>query len=127
MKQFKPDALPMLIGSMPISDHKTATQLVFDYCPDIPLWVQLPQYPAEGMIKQFLSGLPGFDEDSEKDVLDTTKADFDQEMVSFFEDYIKAGESPDALERSPRFALFGKRGGALLNFLKRWMNPKKLL
>lgn len=119
MKHFKPNALPLLIGSMPMSDHKAATQLVFDYCPDIPLWVQLPQYPAEGMINQFLPGLPGFDEKSEKDILDTTKADFDQEMLSFFEDYIKAGESPDSLDSSFRFALVGKRGQGFAEFLKK--------
>ena len=118
-KAFKPDALPLLIGSMPMSDHKAATQLVFDYCPDIPLWVQLPQYPEEGMIRQFLPGLPGFTEESEKDVLNTTKPDFDQEMLSFFEDYIKAGESPDTLENSSRFALLGKRGQGFAEFLKK--------
>ena len=56
---FKPNGLPTLIGSLPLSDHDEALGLVFDYTPDIPVWVQLPVHVQEGMIAQFLPGMPG--------------------------------------------------------------------
>ena len=59
MTEFKGNGLPLLIGSLPIRDHDQAVTLVFQYTPDLPLWVQLPAYPQEGMISQFLEGFPG--------------------------------------------------------------------
>ncbi len=42
MTQFKANALPVLIGSLPVTDHDQAINMVLKYTPDIPLWVQLP-------------------------------------------------------------------------------------
>ena len=64
MINFKANGFPLLIGSLPVKNHQDAAKLVLDYTPDIPLWVQLPKFKKEGMISQFLSGLPGFDDDS---------------------------------------------------------------
>ena len=56
---FYPRCLPVLIGSLPLYDHAQGVKLVFEYTPEIPLWVQLPAYKEEGMIAQFQPGLPG--------------------------------------------------------------------
>jgi len=53
-EEFQPNCYPLLIGSLPLGDHKEALRLVFTYTPDIPLWVQLPVYKEEAMINQFL-------------------------------------------------------------------------
>ena len=50
-----PGCLPLLIGSFPMNDHLAASRLILDYTPTIPLWVQLPVIPEEGMVPQFLS------------------------------------------------------------------------
>ncbi len=117
MKTFKPNALPLLIGSLPMTDHTAALKLVFDHTPDIPLWVQLPLYKEEGMISQFLTGLPGFAGGTEKNLLDTSKPGFDNEMVSFFEDYLALADSGEDLSSS-RFALSGSRGKGFFEFLR---------
>ncbi len=118
MRDFKPGALPLLIGSLPLTDHQAALDLVFHYTPEIPLWVQLPLFKKEGMINQFLEGLPGFDARSDKNVLDADEPDFDAEMTRFFEDYLAVTES----SRDPgasRFALSGDRGKGFHAFMAR--------
>ncbi len=59
MPEFIPNARPLLIGSLPLEDHAKALDLVFEHTPEIPLWVQLPKFKEEGMIRQFMYGLPG--------------------------------------------------------------------
>jgi hypothetical protein len=56
---FHPKCLPVLIGSLPLYDHAEGVKLVFEYTPEIPLWVQLPAYKEEGMVAQFQPGFPG--------------------------------------------------------------------
>jgi len=115
MKNFKPNGLPLLIGSLPMDNHEKATQLVFEHTPDVPLWVQLPHYKEEGMILQFLPGLPGFTGISNKSVLDTSKPEFDEEFLAFFEEYLAVSESGADLGTS-RFALSVQEAKAFLNF-----------
>jgi hypothetical protein len=117
MENFKANGLPLLIGSLPMDNHEEATKLVFDYIPDIPLWVQLPRYKEEGMISQFLPGLPGFTHKAEKNLLDTSKSDFDEEFLAFFEEYLSITESGADIETS-RFALSGSRAKGFVEFLK---------
>jgi len=88
MKNFKANGLPLLIGSLPMDSHEEAIKLVFEHTPEIPLWVQLPRYREEGMIDQFLSGLPGFTDEAHKNILDTSKPGFDAELIAYFEDYL---------------------------------------
>ena len=117
MKNFKANGLPLLIGSLPMESHEKATKLVLEYTPDIPLWVQLPQYKEEGMVPQFLPGLPGFTGASGKNLLDTSKPEFDEEFLAFFEEYLSVTESGGDL-RASRFALSGTRGKGFFEFLK---------
>ncbi len=117
MTNFKANGLPLLIGSLPMESHEEATKLVLDHTPDIPLWVQLPGFKEEGMINQFLPGLPGFSNDTDKNLLDTSKPEFDQEVLEFFEEYLSLSETNADLGSS-RFALSGSRAKGFLEFLK---------
>lgn len=117
MKNFKPGGLPLLIGSLPMNNHTEAVKLVFEHTPDVPLWVQLPCHREEGMISQFMEGLPGFSNDTEKNMLDTARDGFDDEFVSYFEDYLATSE-PDADLETSRFALSGERGKGFAEFLR---------
>jgi hypothetical protein len=42
MSRFEGNCLPCLIGSLPFTDYVQAAGLVWEYTPEIPLWVQLP-------------------------------------------------------------------------------------
>ncbi len=100
---FKPSALPTLIGSLPLSDHVEAVNLILKYTPEIPLWPQLPLYEQERLLSQFIEGLPGIKKEGDKIYFDTSSPDFDQEVLLFFEDYLAITESGAPLEGS-RFA-----------------------
>ncbi len=117
MKKFKPGGLPLLIGSLPMDNHADAVKLVFEHTPDVPLWVQLPCFKEEGMIYQFLEGLPGFSDEIGKNLLDTSSPGFDEEFIAYFEDYLATSE-PDADLNTSRFALSGARGKGFAEFLR---------
>jgi hypothetical protein len=87
--QFQPNAAAMLIGSQPLKEHKEANRLVLEYTPDIPNWVQLPAYRNEGMVDQFMDGLPGLVRTGEYNYVDVAAEDFDQQMLAFFEEYLQ--------------------------------------
>ncbi len=56
---IKARALPTGIGSLPYVDANQALDLVFNYCPQVPFWPQLPKRdPREGMVAQFSENLP---------------------------------------------------------------------
>ncbi len=86
--QFQPDALAMLIGSQPLREHKEATRLILEHTPDIPNWVQLPVYKHEGMVDQFMAGLPGLVRAEGHNYVDLAAADFDDQVLAFFEEYL---------------------------------------
>jgi methionine synthase II (cobalamin-independent) len=101
---FSPDSRPLLIGSLPLSDHSEALQWIMQHTPEVPLWGQLPVYAQEGMIPQFLPGLPGVKECEGRSFVDTAGDDFDAEMLAFFESYLALTEADGDLNAS-RFAL----------------------
>ncbi|RLB77807.1 MAG: hypothetical protein DRH24_15565 [Deltaproteobacteria bacterium] len=101
---FYPRCLPVLIGSLPLYDHVEGVKLVFEYTPEIPLWVQLPAYKEEGMIAQFQPGLPGLKLEKDKSFIDTSDPRFDDELLEFYEDYMAVKEGGTDLENS-RFIL----------------------
>lgn len=123
MTDFKPNCLPLLVGSLPMENHLEATKLMLEYTPDIPLWVQLPIYREEGMLYQFLSGMPGLvikEIDSSilggvKDkvfYIDTAGESFEDEVLAFYESYMSIMDNPSSFgkianteDASSRFAL----------------------
>ena len=118
MSFFQPNCLPLLIGSLPISNHQEATDLIFRYTPDIPLWPQLPYYKKEGMIQQFLSGFPGASEVGDKIFIDTEDAGSEQEVLGFYEEYLSIAEGAAPLGPS-RFGLSHEAAPGFYTFLQR--------
>ncbi len=104
MEKFQANGFPLLIGSLPMGDHEKAVELVLEHTPDIPLWVQLPVYKEEGMIFQFMPGLPGLSIEDGRAYLDTEKESFSDELLSFYEEYIAVSERKSDIGQS-RFAM----------------------
>ncbi len=101
---FKPGCLPILIGSLPMTNHEEAVRTILSHTPKIPLWPQLPKLPGEGMVRQFLTGFPGLIERNSRYWVDTDSPDFQEQMTSFYQDYLQIEENPAHLKKS-RFAL----------------------
>jgi methionine synthase II (cobalamin-independent) len=101
---FQTNALPALIGSLPLDNHGEAVNLVLKYTPEIPLWVQLPSHKAEGMMVQFLPGMPGLVESGEKTFVSTEKETFESELLEYYEDYLSVTNGEKDLSGS-RFGL----------------------
>ncbi len=114
--QFNPGCLPILIGSLPVTDHEEAVRLILAHTPEIPLWPQLPKLPKEGMVRQFLTGFPGLQEDDNRCWIDTSSDSFEEEMVAFYEDYMRVEEEPESLENS-RFSLGKDTARGFFTFL----------
>jgi hypothetical protein len=101
---FLPAARPLLIGSLPVTDHREAMQLIMAYTPEILLWPQLPGYAQEGMLYQFLPGLPGVVRQGKKTLVDTGLDDFEIELSRFYEDYL-AIDAHASIPDTSRFCL----------------------
>ncbi|QTA78012.1 UROD/MetE domain-containing protein [Desulfonema limicola] len=101
---FQPSCFPVLIGSLPMSDHEKAADMVFAHTPEIPLWVQLPMYHEEGMIVQFMHGLPGHTVKDKKTYINTESGQFADEILRFYEDYMAVSEGQADIDSS-RFVL----------------------
>ena len=117
MSRFEANCLPLLIGSLPLSDHEEATRLIFDYTPEIPIWPQLPAYREEGMLLQFLPGFPGKTDINGKVFIDTASPGFNAELLAFYEEYIMVTEGGADLETS-RFALTPETAKGFFTFLQ---------
>ncbi len=93
---FQPNGLAMLIGSQPLNDHAEACELVLAHTPEILNWVQLPIYKQEGMVDQFMAGLPGLVQGPDRNYVHTEDGRFDDQMLAFFEEYLQvAGQETD--------------------------------
>ena len=124
-QRIRPDCLPMLIGSLPLVDHLEASRLIMEYTPEIPLWAQLPSFPQEGMVPQFIPGMPAVVNRADKTFIDASVDSFDADLLAFFEDYMAVCEAPERLPGS-RFALTettGKGVVALLEMLDQTTIP----
>jgi len=117
IENFQANGLPVLIGSLPMDDHTEAVKLVFRYTPEIPLWVQLPVYKEEGMIAQFLPGLPGLTIEKERAYIDTSTAGFGEDLLKFYAHYIAVVEGGGDLSGS-RFALTKDGAAGFFEFTK---------
>lgn len=100
MTVFTPACRPTLIGSMPLKDHLEAHRLVMDHTPEIPTWVQLPVFRQEGMVAQFLPGMPGLAVAGDRTYVDTDGSNFETELVTFYEAYLACAEDSGGLDAS---------------------------
>ncbi len=113
---FSPQCRPILIGSLPLTDHTAALQLILTHTPEIPLWPQLPKNPREGMIRQFLSGFPGLIDEGNHYWIDTDGPGFAEEMTAFYQEYLQTVEDAAYLKTS-RFALGTDTATGFFTFL----------
>lgn len=104
MNGFEADCQPVLIGSLPHQNHRDAVDLIYAHTPHIPIWPQLPHYRREGMLLQFLPGLPGITQTEDKVFVDSSAESFENDFLSFFEDYLGVAEGAKELADS-RFAM----------------------
>ena len=117
---FAANGLPVLIGSLPLADHKEALDWIFEATPEIPLWPQLPSNPYERMMPQFAEGIPCIREEDLTDpegriLFDISSPDFEADMLAFFEEYMVVLEDQSALEES-RFKVSRDRAEGLFVF-----------
>ncbi len=104
MTQFKGKGLAALIGSLPIADHEEAVRMVLEYTPEIPLWAQLPTHQEEGMMVQFLPGIPGVTKEEGRVFIDCSVSTFEDDLLKFYEDYLMVTEGGAPLDGT-RFVL----------------------
>jgi methionine synthase II (cobalamin-independent) len=117
-KPFRPRGLPALIGSLPLTDHVEACELVLENTPQIPLWIQLPAHKQEGMIAQFMPGLPGICTTGERVFINSDTDNFDADILNFYEDYMAVVEGQTELSES-RFVLSEDTARGFFVFLER--------
>ena len=118
LPDFLPNCLPILIGSLPLADHHEATELIFRYTPEIPLWPQLPKNQREGMVRQFLSGFPGLIDRGSSSWVDAEAAGFTAAMTGFYEHFLACEELPTLPENS-LFALNEDTARGFFTFTRR--------
>jgi hypothetical protein len=104
MASITPAGLPILIGSMPLADHRAAADLVFQTTPQIPVWVQLPVHPEEAMVPQFAPGMPGLKRGAKGIYVDLEDPAFNDELAAFYEEFLAVTEGTQPLESS-RFVM----------------------
>jgi methionine synthase II (cobalamin-independent) len=104
VETFQANCLATLIGSLPLTDHGKASDLIMEYTPEIPFWAQLPVHKQEGMMVQFTAGLPGFYLDNGSGFVNTDSESYDNDLLEFFEEYMAVIEENLELDSS-RFAL----------------------
>ena len=86
------NGLPTLIGSLPVPDHQQGLEMIFAHTPAIPLWPQLPGNPLEGMMRQFIEGMPGVIDGLDRTYFDTNSENFENELLAFFEENLAVCE-----------------------------------
>jgi methionine synthase II (cobalamin-independent) len=118
IETFQANCLATLIGSLPLTEHGEASDLIMEYTPEIPFWAQLPAHKKEGMMVQFTGGLPGFYSDTGNGFVNTDRESFDNDLLAFFEDYMAVIEGQIELETS-RFALKEDSASGFFVFLER--------
>jgi methionine synthase II (cobalamin-independent) len=105
------------VGSLPIDNHADAVRLMAEYTPEIPVWIQLPCYPAEGMIDQFLPGMPGLAHQDGRTFIRVDDDAFHNEMLLFYEEYLNLTEGKAPFADS-RFALTMDIAPGFFEFIK---------
>ena len=116
---FSADCLPLFLGSLPEMDNDEAFELVMAYSPAIPNWSQMPGGDKrEGMVAQFAPGLPGLKRRHDSLYVDNTDAAFQDEMLRFYESYLKAASLFTGLDDA-LFALSRETAQGFFAFMER--------
>ncbi|MDY6864245.1 MAG: hypothetical protein SV062_14825 [Thermodesulfobacteriota bacterium] len=123
MSAFKANCRATAIGSFPHEDPEKAVELILKFLPDIPVWPQLPKYVNEGMLRQYNGGIPGFVEKEGRTYIDATGDDFQGNIISFFESFMRITEN-DSLEELENFALDTEHARGITDFIVALKNKK---
>lgn len=86
---FKPNCLPIYIGSLPHTNPKEACEFILNNIKDIPFWPQLPKLSFnENMYVQYAYNLPRIkiDEQNKKVFIETNKA---ENIEEFYNDVVE--------------------------------------
>jgi len=94
---FQANGHATLIGSIPLTDHDEALDLIMEYTPEIPLWPQLPCRSEEKMLVQFIEGFPGAIETEGKAYFQTDSETFMEGLLPFFEEYLAVSDDSSLL------------------------------
>jgi methionine synthase II (cobalamin-independent) len=109
-----------------MENHKEALREVLKVTPEIPLWVQLPALPQEGMMVQFLPGIPGVTRENGRVFIDTTAATFENDLLAFYEAYLSVTEGNVPLDNTP-FSLTKKTAQGFFTLLEEMAQPPRPL
>lgn len=101
---FRPDWLPMAVGSVPVPDAAQAWDVILKYMPQIPVWPQLPRRSyLENMYAQFSENFPGIvlDLEGERTYVDRSQS-LDRDLERLYVAYLQNDMGYGAL--SPQYA-----------------------
>lgn len=112
------NGIATLIGSLPVKNYQEALDLIMDYTPDVPLWAQLPSNPREGMLNQFIDGIPGIVDGANRTFFDLSGDNFEAEMLAFYEEYLVCLEDPGQI-LSSRFNVSPERAKGIYDLKAR--------
>jgi hypothetical protein len=115
-KTWQASAAATLIGSMPHRNRHQAIDLILQQMTEVPVWPQLSAYPQEQMMAQYLEGLPGLRTEQGRTFMQTEGADFDSELLAFYEDYVAVEAGGLELQTS-RFQMGPETAGTFLQFI----------
>jgi hypothetical protein len=89
MSGFKPELLPIHVGSLPHEDAQRACAAIRAYFPDLPGWPQLPMRDfRESMYVQFSEGFPGLVLEGERIYVDRSR-DLSSELERLYAAYLE--------------------------------------
>lgn len=117
MQNWQANALTTLIGSMPHTNREKVIGLILQQSPEIPVWPQLPAFPEEQMMVQYLEGLPGVRYKEGSLYIQTDTPEFDRELYCYYEDFLKVEAKTKELTGS-RFGLGPEAGRTFFRFLE---------
>ncbi len=117
MKSFLGLGAATLIGSMPQRGRDRAIGLALHAAPEIPAWPQLPAYPAELMMAQYIEGLPGFATREGGQFVASDAPGFDEELLLFYEQYLAVEDGSLQIDDS-RFRMGEETGITFRRFLE---------
>jgi hypothetical protein len=116
-RTWRPGASATLIGSMPHRDPRYVIEMILEEIGELPVWPQLPVHDAERMMVQYLEGLPGLRNDGERVLVDTDHAQFDSELLGFYQDFMDVEAGLLDVEES-RFRMGEHTGATFRRFIQ---------